>query len=477
MLEKLQVTAQVSSAVVVAWFLLLSLTTGIMYGFAAIKPALLQEGTFAWACDASDSALSSEAAAEGALCNQQLLLVNLVFIFGSAGMNVLALLNGVALDRLGRRQWVQASSVLWACSCALFGLSGYFPPYVDLICYCTSSLMLLTTGGGIFMAVITLARHGTTDRRISAEGVLAAFAITWDLSTGVYWAFEQVYVFLQVPLVWMFEGYAVFIGAALLLLAFKTVPEEPERVVAAREKATSGERGEKEGKEEEKSVGWPWRQLFTVPCIVFTLALSFQMLQVSFFMSSVNEQAEWVNSSGPGVFGLFSVSGDHAARASAQANVFSLLLFVEAPVSFLLALVMKRIQTYCTENSLPLGSKFALAYYVLAVLGGVWGLLSCFARPWWLQFGTYVCMIPYRVFMYICMNTYLLQAYDPKVFGRVNASVLVVVGVASLLAYPLNSLELGFLEGNYFWVNYLLTSCTFLTTFGVVLAMFRRQSF
>ena len=62
-------------------------------------------------------------------------------------------------------------------------------------------------------------------------------------------------------------------------------------------------------------------------------------------------------------------------------------------------------------------------------------------------------------------------------FGRVNASVLVVVGLASLLAYPLNSLELGLFEGNYFWVNYLLTSCNFLSTFGVIVAMFRRASF
>ena len=153
--------------------------------------------------------------------------------------------------------------------------------------------------------------------QLSAEGVMAAFAITWDLSTGVYWFFAQIHNFIGIGLVWQFEAYALVIGSCLIALALKTVPMEAERLGTL-----SPEREEREellsmttslqaeemakAKKKAKAEGgaWPWKQLLSVPLIVFTLALSFQMLQVSFFMSTVNEQTEWVNSSGQGIFGI-----------------------------------------------------------------------------------------------------------------------------------------------------------------------------
>ena len=137
---------------------------------------------------------------------------------------------------------------------------------------------------------------------------------------------------------------------------------------------------------------------------------------------------------------------------------------------------MKKIYTFQQNNNLPIGDGFSLCYFILATIGATWGLFSTIP-VWWLQFFTYIIFIPYRVYMYICMNSYFLNAYEPQHFGRINGIVLLLVGITSFAAYPLNYVELSYFEGNFFWINFILTAATYLSTIFVVIIMHNRRTF
>ncbi|KAJ6784526.1 hypothetical protein PWT90_06062 [Aphanocladium album] len=77
------------------------LASGIVFGFASIKPILVYEGVYSEFCDNSVEARRGRGAAEP--CAEQEIRLNLLFIVASVTTNTSSLFAGYTLDRFGRR--------------------------------------------------------------------------------------------------------------------------------------------------------------------------------------------------------------------------------------------------------------------------------------------------------------------------------------------------------------------------------------
>jgi hypothetical protein len=94
------------------------LASGVVFGYAAIKPILVEEGVYRDKC-------TPEEMVEGVrVCYQQELRLNFMFTVAAVATNVCALLVGTILDQYGPRVAGTIGSVLFAAGCAGFGMHG-----------------------------------------------------------------------------------------------------------------------------------------------------------------------------------------------------------------------------------------------------------------------------------------------------------------------------------------------------------------
>ncbi|CEL59813.1 Protein FMP42 OS=Saccharomyces cerevisiae (strain ATCC 204508 / S288c) GN=FMP42 PE=1 SV=1 [Rhizoctonia solani AG-1 IB] len=91
--------------------------TGTIFGFAALKPALIRKGVYSWLCshNESDSAGS---------CNEQELRLNNMFVISVALTNMISLPAGSVLDWVGPTKTSIMGATLFGIGCLAFG-SGY----------------------------------------------------------------------------------------------------------------------------------------------------------------------------------------------------------------------------------------------------------------------------------------------------------------------------------------------------------------
>jgi MFS family permease len=116
----------VVAGIIVNW-----LASGIVFGFAALKPVLIAEGVYSDLCSGEELVARHDNSITMP-CPQQNMRLNLFFVVASITANVGSLLAGATLDRYGRRVcWLIASfllavgTLLMACSFAIHQFDGY----------------------------------------------------------------------------------------------------------------------------------------------------------------------------------------------------------------------------------------------------------------------------------------------------------------------------------------------------------------
>lgn len=93
------------------------LAAGIVFGYAAIKPVLIQEAVY------RDRCTPDELAENVRVCYQQELRLNFMFTVAAVATNVCALLVGTILDQYGPRVAGVIGSVLFGLGCLGMGFS------------------------------------------------------------------------------------------------------------------------------------------------------------------------------------------------------------------------------------------------------------------------------------------------------------------------------------------------------------------
>lgn len=222
---------QIATGVVACW-----LASGIVFGFAALKPVLVAEGVYNELCDAKKEHdnISNETDADGVAipCPEQDVRLNFFFIAASITANVSSLLAGAALDRFGRRICWLASCVFLAAGSLLMGSSFAIP---ELDGYLLGNILIALGGTFLFVPSFQLANAFPKYSGIVVALITGAF----DASAAVYLFYRMAYeATAGVFSLEMFHFAYVLVPVAIMIAelaymplhAYHTIPELEEKL-------------------------------------------------------------------------------------------------------------------------------------------------------------------------------------------------------------------------------------------------------
>lgn len=162
------------------------LSAGIIFGFAALKPILIQEGVYSEYCDAVNPQLKYHTTPLQP-CIEQDLKLNFMFTVSATVTNIMALPVGWALDTYGPRICgITGAFVLSLASLSFIAsetLKNYFDPYM------TGYVLLSIAGPFVFISCFQLANcfpglSGT---------ILAVLTGSFDTSSSLFLGYRLVY--------------------------------------------------------------------------------------------------------------------------------------------------------------------------------------------------------------------------------------------------------------------------------------------
>lgn len=156
------------SLLLTASLILSLLVSGIIFGFQALRPLLIEGGAFADKCINGN-------------CQSQLLQLNWIFSICTTLTNVSALGNGLLLDYIGPQRTIMVGSLLFSIGCAITSFA-----FQNEILYLIGFAFLSVAGPTVFIGLLTLTRIFIHNQGM----IMAAFVGTFDASTIVFYAFQ-----------------------------------------------------------------------------------------------------------------------------------------------------------------------------------------------------------------------------------------------------------------------------------------------
>jgi MFS family permease len=208
------------------------LASGIVFGFAALKPILIAEGVYHEFCDPTE-------VGDGDIipCAEQDMRLNLFFITATVTGNVSSLLGGILLDRFGRRTCWVASAVCLAVASFLLGLSFSIPGF-DM--YIVGNMLLALGGTLLFVSSFQLAN--TFPKHSGA--IIALVTGAFDASAAVFLVYRLLYNATSGRFSprWFFFGYLAVPALILITefaymdpLPYQTLPELERQIERAKD--------------------------------------------------------------------------------------------------------------------------------------------------------------------------------------------------------------------------------------------------
>ncbi|KAI7220590.1 MFS general substrate transporter [Hortaea werneckii] len=166
--------AQVACAVVYCL-----LAAGTVFGFAALKPVLVEEGVYRETC-------TPDELEEGVYtCYEQELRLNLMFTVAAVSTNVCALPVGTVLDRYGPK----VASVVGVVNLTIGALAMAFADYLPFDAYVVSYLFLALGGPFVFISSFQLSNTFPQHSGL----ILALLTGAFDTSSAVFLFYRLIY--------------------------------------------------------------------------------------------------------------------------------------------------------------------------------------------------------------------------------------------------------------------------------------------
>lgn len=205
------------------------LASGIVFGFASLKPILVAEGVYGELCDAD---WGDEHVASHIPCPEQDIRLNLLFIAASITTNMAALFAGYTLDHYGRRVCYVVASVCIAAGSVLMGYAFAIPQFDG---YILGNIMLSFGGSFLFVPSFQLANAfpkysglivavitGSFD---ASAAVLLAYEFAWEATNGSFEPNQFFFAYVIVPVI-------LLIGEFTLMPrdAYQTTPALEHRI-------------------------------------------------------------------------------------------------------------------------------------------------------------------------------------------------------------------------------------------------------
>ncbi|PVH91901.1 MFS general substrate transporter [Periconia macrospinosa] len=468
---------QVALAVVYCLF-----AAGPVFGYAAIKPVLLEEGVY------RDYCTKEELDSDTRICYGQEIRLNLMFTVAAVSTNVVALPVGTILDRFGPRvsgllgaAFIALGSVIFAFANEL-PFDGYIPGYLFLALggpfIFISSFQLSNTFpqySGLILALLT----GAFD---TSSAVFLGYRLIYQATDGDFTPKKFFLVYLIVP-VYIFLVQIFFMPAT----SYKTVGElvqhveettndivhdsdddiEDESIVRRLQEARRGHRdsiasqvtellGTKDAteqtKEEEKkkNISGVWgalhgrtaaQQIWTPWFILIALFTVLQMLRINYFVATIRSQYAY----------LF-----HSYQKAIEINNFfdvALPLGGVISVPFIGLLLDNTSTTTCMA--------------LLVTIATTIGVLGVIPQTWAAY--TSICLfVVYRPLYYTAVSDYSAKVFGFATFGKVYGLIICLAGVLNFAQSGLDAATHGVFKGNPIPVNVILLSAALLVGIALV---------
>ncbi|KAI1609156.1 MFS transporter, LAT3 family, solute carrier family 43, member 3 [Exophiala viscosa] len=450
---------------------------GIVFGYAAIKPVLIDEGVFKNLCTAE------EVEKHTTPCYQQEIRLNLMFTVAAVSTNVAALPIGTILDKYGPRVCGIIGSIFLTTGALLFSFAskvnsgdlytpGYFflalgGPFVFI-----SSFQLSNTfpqNSGLILALLT----GAFD---SSSALFLVFRLLYESTGGRLDTHRLFLIYLVVP---------VFVLLVQVFImpndSYKTVsevvkdaeeeinaPTPPEvseeealeyrerrrstiaEVSLLLDKSTNTKRAKREENKNSKSGVWgalhgysaldqiktPWFWLITLFTVV-------QMTRINYFVATIRPQEQYLLGS---------------ARKAKMVNDF---FDVALPLGGVLSIPF--IGTLLDHTSTP----FALGF--LVVTATIIGVLGCLPYMW-AAIANVCLFVVYRPFYYTTVSDYSAKVFGFQTFGKVYGLIICLAGLFNFLQSPLDAATHVIFNLNPIPVNVILMSLAVVV--GIALVSF-----
>ncbi|KAK5069455.1 hypothetical protein LTR64_008136 [Lithohypha guttulata] len=419
---------------------------GIVFGYAAIKPVLIDEGVYKNYCTEEELKQGTRP------CYQQEIRLNLMFTVAAVSTNVAALPIGTVLDTYGPRVCGIIGSVLLTIGALLFS----FAPRLPGDAYIPGYLFLALGGPFIFISSFQLSN--TFPQRSGL--ILALLTGAFDSSSALFLIFRLIYeatdgklnteklflIYLVVPLfilivqlfVMPIESYKSVSEVIEEVEHEAVVPTPPEyneeereivrerrdsiatEVQSLLDKGSNRKREAREDKKNSRSGVWgalhgrtAWEQMKTWWFVLITLFTVVQMTRINYFVATIRSQERWLLGS--------------EKRAKVVNDFFDVAL----PLGGVLSIPF--IGTILDNTSTP----FALG--TLVFFATIIGILGCLPYMW-AAIGNVCLFVVYRPFYYTAVSDYSAKVFGFQTFGKVYGLIICLAGLFNFLQSPLDAL-------------------------------------
>lgn len=450
------------------------LATGIVFGYAALKPVLIREHVY------RDLCTEEELRKEVRTCYDQEIHLNLMFTAAAVATNVAALPVGALLDKFGPRVCTVIGSFLLATGALLFA----FAPQLPFDSYLLGYLFLGLAGPFIYIPSFQLSNAFPKHSGL----ILALLTGAFDASSAVFLVYRLIYngssgavepkdfflIYLAVPAF-------VLIAQVFLMpnMSYKTVAElvdeadeidhtlgDPtendldensslildehhQRRLSAVSEIT-GLLGSKSGathfeRETQKNlISGVWgamhgksvqQQLLSPWFILIMLFTIIQMTRNNYFVATIRPQYEYLL---------------HSSQKAAEVNTF---FDFALPLGGILAIPFVGLVLDNTSTLTVL--------WVLVSTATVIGVLGCLPYAW-AAYANVSLFVLYRPFYYTAVSDYVAKVFGFRTFGTIYGAIICLAGLFNFSQSGLDALLHKSFHGDPVPVNLILMIPCFL---------------
>ncbi|EGX90086.1 MFS transporter, putative [Cordyceps militaris CM01] len=450
------------------------LASGIVFGFASIKPILVAEGVYSEFCT---NTAGRRHRGQHPPCAEQEMRLNLLFVVASVTTNTSSLFAGYTLDRFGRRWCATAAAGFLAMGALLMASHGVVPPQLDG--YLLGHVFLSLGGTFLFLPSFQLSNAFPQHAGL----VVALITCAFDASSAVFYLYRLVWDATGLRLSPFFLGY-LGVPAAIVLAEwtvmpkqrYHTLPELEWKITTVQEEDDVDDSSDEEisdthsllrvrsdraeqrrdkldrieelagdaaarrdrlrqqdaARQQPSDAVWgllhgrPVRAQMATPFFALLLCVTaFQMLRMNFFIATIGSQYRYM------------LGADGEARV---AGFFNAALPVGGVAATpLIALLLNRCSV-------------ATVLAVMTAYVALMGVLNCFASVA-AGMATVVVFVTFRPFYYSAVSYTASKIFGFATFGRVYGTVICVSGVLNLVQPALESWLSVQLQGNPLVLN------------------------
>lgn len=473
-------TAQVLAVVLACWF-----ASGIVFGFAALKPILIKEGVY------KDLCTQEELDEDVEVCYEQDLRLNFFFSLASTTANVSALLVGTILDRYGPRVCYLVGSACLAAGSIIMSLAFQIDEFDG---YTIGNFFLALGGTFVFLPSFQIANafpmYGGTIVALvtgafdASAAVYLFYRLAYEATDGAFKPHTFFLFYLIVP--------AAIVVAQLTFLPtenYKTAPQLemkiqragenerdvhtsdedlPDDEVWRRRKGRSARRRKRlskldqlvgdeitRKKQEEKheqhletSGVWgalhnktAFEQMLTPWFTLLALLTVMQMVRMNYFIASIREQYAYMLNS--------------PALAARVNEFFDWALPLGGVLSTpFLGMLLDNVST----------PGVLLIIVLIATAIGIIGSIATL----WAGYVNVLLFVVMRPLYYSAMSDYATKVFGFATFGRVYGTIICFSGLVNLSQTGIDALTKKTFDGNPVPVNAALAGLTFVVGTALV---------